>query len=260
MPQNMKDAFDELKRVAEEIGEESGFNDGDKDHRKNLIIVSVAALAIFLMIVGAMWFFSKTNPLLCVAIFGALILTVGILAVIKTRITWDSYPVLIFPAIGFLVLAISVTEVIYKKNIGGTIFTTDNITVMITGFLFTIGLLMVVLPILKRKHFQKVCTEPVTARCIHLDSQRVTTNGRTKILYAPRWEYSVDGTVYQHQDSSYTNFKVPAVGDECELLMNPEDPEQVYRKGDAASNFILIMGICFMAFSAFVFYAVFFMQ
>lgn len=260
MLRDIKEGLDEVKRRMDELQEETGMSDMDKSAKKNVVIVWVAVFALFLAIVGAMWYTSKTNPLLCVAIFGAVFFSVGMIAVVKTKITWDTYPVLIFPAVGFLVLVVSVTEVLYKKNTGETIFTTDNITILVTGFFFIIGLLMIVLPILKRRYLQRVCTEPIMARCVYLDSRRETTNGRTKILYAPKWEYSVDGAVYQHQENTYTNIKVPVVGEECELLMNPENPEQVYRKGDAASGFILIMGICFMAFSAFVFYAVFFMQ
>ena len=259
MLRDIKERLDEIKRTAEEIGEEAGFNDGDKGHRKNVIIVWVAVLALFLGIVGAMWFFSKTNPMLCVAIFGAFILAVGILAVVKTKITWDTYPVLIFPVIGFLVLAVSVAEVLYKKNAGGTIFTTDNITVMVTGLFFTIGLLMIVLPLIKQQYLQRVCTEPVMARCVYLDSRRETTNGRTKILYAPKWEYSVDGEVYQHQENTYTNLNVPAIGEEREILMNPDAPEQVYSK-NGSFKITVAMGVFMMAFSAFAFYAVFFMQ
>lgn len=105
-----------------------------------------------------------------------------------------------------------------------------------------LGIFVSVLPVIKRSVMLKRCTENIPAVCVHLNSRtnrRVTT-------YAPKWEYSFNGQVYEHQELLYSNIGVPKIGDEYEIFVNPDDPYEVYRKNFRGDLFQFIFGVVFI--------------
>lgn len=115
---------------------------------------------------------------------------------------------------------------------------------------FMIGVLMIVLPIVRKRALLKVCTEVVSATCIYLDEQESTdSDGDSTTLYAPTWEFRSGEKVYRISETSYSNMDVPKVGQIYELLVNPVNPNQIYRDQPFFTILLLIMGIIFIAAS-----------
>lgn len=112
--------------------------------------------------------------------------------------------------------------------------------------LIIVGVVLVLMPSVKRIIMQKKCSERVMATCVSLDRNVTTEDGQTSTTYAPKWEYSFNGRVYHHQEKLYTNIGVPDVGKEYEIFINPDDPEQIYRKDLATSVSGFVFGGVFI--------------
>ncbi len=222
------------------------------------IIGGIAVVVFFIAEIVAMAIFSRTSPSLCVACLGSLLLVFGIAGVKQAKITWDSWPILIVPIVGLLLTVLPIIDRISQKNTGETVLTQDVIVVLISSVFFLIGLAMAILPFLKRHFMLKKCTETVVAKCVYLDSHINRGNRRNRRSYAPKWEYVVDGTVYEHQETIYTNVRIPGVGEEQEILVNPQNPSQIYRHNPFASVVSLLIGIIAAGLGILAIYAVFF--
>lgn len=223
------------------------------------IIGGIAVVVFFIAEIVAMAIFSRTNPSLCVACLGSLLLVFGIAGVIQAKITWDSWPILIVPIVGLLLTVLPIMDHISRKNTGETFLTQDVIVLLISSGFFLIGSAMAILPLLKRHFLLKKCTETVMAKCVYLDSHINRGNRRNRRSYAPKWEYVVDGKVYEHQETIYTNVHVPNVGEEYEIFVNPQDPSQIYRHNPFAAVVSLLIGIIAAGLGILAIYSVFFM-
>lgn len=222
------------------------------------ILAGIAVLIFFIADLIAMVVFSKTNPSLCIACLGILFLVFGTLALTQTKITWETWIIIIVPIIGFLLTALPIADLISKNNTGQTIFTQNNIIIMVSAGLFIAGILMIIMPLLKRHFMLKKCTKKVIAKCIDIDSNIVHGNNGTRRVYAPKWEYYINGKFYEHQENTYTNVRVPRVGDEHEIFVNPYDANQIYRDNPYTLIILLLLGIMFTAAGILTFYAGFF--
>lgn len=259
-----KDSFDDMSKE-EEYGSISEQSDSDTSQNSNKISIgsiigSIAVLVFFIADLIAMAIFSKTEPTLCIACLGSLLLVFGIAGAVQTKITWDNWIVIIFPIIGFLLTALPIADLILKRTEDKTIFTYKNVVVMVSFVFFTAGLLMIIMPFLKRHFMLKKCTETVMAKCVYVDSQMNSGKKGARRVYAPKWEYYIDGRFYVHQENTYTNVHVPKVGEEHEIFVDPNDPDQIYRHNPSILIIMLIMGIMFTAGGILTFYAGFFAQ
>lgn len=204
-------------------------------------IAGIAVVVFFIADVIAMIWFSKTKPSLTAACLGLLFLVFGLAAVKSIKLSWDNWLFIIFPIVGFLLTALPIFDFIYKKNTGETIFTERYIIFMSAAAFSAAGVLMMIMPLLKRHFMLKKCTETVIAECVYLDSHRTRTGHGYTRVYAPKWKYVLGGTVYEHQENVYSNVHVPAVGDEQEILVDPYEPQRIYRssKRDLIKTFII---------------------
>lgn len=112
--------------------------------------------------------------------------------------------------------------------------------------MFLMGAFVMVLPILKRSIMLKRCTERITAVCTYLDKKlNRSSKGGRYYTYAPKWEYTYNGKVYQHQERNHSNIGVPKIGEEYEIFINPDDPDEIYRKDLKGSIFQFFIGAIF---------------
>lgn len=112
--------------------------------------------------------------------------------------------------------------------------------------LFLMGAYVMVLPIIRRSVMLKRCTERIMAVCIYLDKRlNRSSKGGRYYTYAPQWEYTFNGRVYKHQEQGHSNIGVPKIGDEHEIFVNPDDPEEIYRKDIKGSLFQFFIGAIF---------------
>jgi len=103
----------------------------------------------------------------------------------------------------------------------------------------------------KVKHLKEVCTVPVTAVCTDKNEKdRITiviekielmpsyvnvktstcTSARRYVrsFCSPVYEIYYGGQTYTLCDNNYNNFNIPEAGDEREILINPDNPQEFY--------------------------------
>ncbi|MBO4867540.1 MAG: DUF3592 domain-containing protein [Ruminococcus sp.] len=95
---------------------------------------------------------------------------------------------------------------------------------------------------------KKICTQPVMAVChdLHVSHSR-DSDGSSSTTYSPVWRYYFDGNYYEHHESSSSNVDVPRVGEQREIMVDPNDPLTIYRKSIPKLIFMLIFSLVFMA-------------
>lgn len=94
-------------------------------------------------------------------------------------------------------------------------------------------------------------TQPVNALCVYVDvdysSDHNDPHRKTK-TYCPTWEYNYGGQVYKQAESVYTNIGVPKVGEERTIMINPNNPNEIFRNNKSANVFVYVIGFLFVAF------------
>lgn len=237
----------------------SGTQQNKEDRRKD-DAAAVAVVLFFILDLIAMAVSAALYPPLCMACLGVPFLIIGISSVRKMKIDWESWPVLAFPLIGFLLTVLPVIDLVFRKITGQTIFTTANIGLMIASAFFVTGVLLLLMPLLKRYFMMQTCTEPVMAECIGIDRHLSHGEHGAEYSYAPKWRYVVNGTAYEQQESAYTNRHVPEIGEYHEIYVNPDCPAQIYRKNLFTLSVSTAVGAGSLLASLTVFYFILFVH
>ena len=119
---------------------------------------------------------------------------------------------------------------------------------MLFGMFFgIIGVILLIKEILKRKK----CT--VSTKGVVVDISREVSNdsdGNRSITLYPIFEYNVSGEKYVQKSKNGSNFCKYHIGQEVEILYNPDKPENYYVKNSFGSIIIgvgfIILGIIFI--------------
>lgn len=257
-----KDSFDEMLKEEQRLSQQSSTLNEQPDYsapsnggnKAKGTAIGIGVVVFFLAAVMGMMHFSKTDPPLCVACAGSVFLVFGTVGLVQSKINWDNWPIIIFPLLGLAMTALPIIDHYQKSSTGNTIFTEKNICGIISVSFFIAGVLMIIMPLLKRRYKLNTCTETITATCVYLDSHMSRSSHSHHRVYAPKWEYTVGGKVYEHQENMYTNVGVPVVGEDYEILVNPYDPNEIYRRDPYTLTFILVMGAIFLASGILIFY------
>ncbi|SFB76858.1 DUF3592 domain-containing protein [Ruminococcus albus] len=95
---------------------------------------------------------------------------------------------------------------------------------------------------------KKICTQPVMAVChdLHVSHSR-DSDGHSSTTYSPVWRYYFNGNYYEHHESGSSNIDVPRMGEQREIMIDPNDPLTIYRKSTSKMLFLLVFGLVFMA-------------
>lgn len=224
----------------------------DQARKENIaVVITILAFIGFIVLLTVCM---ATRPILCMSCFGVLIAIFTTMAIVQHGISWESWYVALFPVIGVVLTALPIIEVVHQKNTGETIFTKRFIITVMTIIFTVVGLIMIIEPIAKRLAIKKICTHPVMATCIFLKVKEIHDENGRSILFAPKWEYSLGGKAYEYQEKEYSNISVPNIGERRELMINPDDPEQAYRKNPGTMALFIGGGLACLAFSAIMIY------
>lgn len=208
---------------------------------------SILFVIVFIVcFIGAI-IFSKTEPRAMVICIGAIFFIVGIAALFSVKLSLENSFILVFPLVGALMIIIPAL-MIYADN-------SDNldpeaverlaVNCAICGFTL-VGIGLIVIPPLIHNKKMKIFTVSIEACCIDLDFRysKSKHGGRTK-LYAPVWEYDYNGNMYTYKENTYTNVNVPQIREVRQLLLNPDEPSELYRPSASIRIMLLIMGLAF---------------
>ena len=213
------------------------------------------ALLVFLGGIIGMVIASQVAPVLCISVFGAMFAIFGFMAFRSNEKKYpeDKMTALTFTLFG---LAFFAAPLILRHISNSDKYTAEQAkqyTGMAIGLIsMVIGAAVVVLPLISDKMKRNRCTASVEAVCAEVLSKIASgSSGRRghrhhHRVYAPVWEYFYDGRTIRKAESTYSNINVPQVGSTTELKINPDDPEDIYRKNGAAKVFVAIVGAIFV--------------
>lgn len=214
--------------------------------RKENIAVIVCILS-FIGFIALITVCMITEPILCMSCFGVVLTVFTVMSIVQHGLSWESWFVPLFPVVGAVLTALPIIDVVQRYNTGYTIFT-KRFLIVIMSIAFTFaGLVMIIVPLIKQHVNKKIYTHPVMATCIFIKTKLMHDKDGYSILYAPRWEYTVGKKTYEFQEREYSNISVPNIGEEREILINPDAPDQAYRVSPGAQALFLVGGIMCLA-------------
>lgn len=191
--------------------------------------------------------FHETEPRAMVICIGAIFFIFGLFVLFSQTLSLKSLPILLFPVVGALMIIIPALMLYAENSDALDSETVNKLAVNCFMCIFTlVGIGLIAVPPIMHKIKMNMYTMPIDAVCIDLDCRisRSKHGGRT-VLYAPSWEYEYNGNMYTYKESTYTNLNVPKVGAVYQMLMNPDEPGELYRPSKSVRTLLLIIGLAF---------------
>ena len=259
----LNESINEKERVAQMREErEARPNYGGNNYHKEAAEIKGAG-GVFVIISLAVGFlgliiFSQVEPMIAVACVGQMFLFIGLSALLSQKLTFDNCALLLFPIIGAGMVFFPLDSLYRRKHDLPPLLTTNGIEAVAGICCLALGLAMIIVPFIRKAVMLKRCTLTVEATCIGLDSHLGSTSGtgthrhRTRV-YAPDWEYTVDGKIYNHLEEVYTNVGYPEIGSVHEIHVDPDDPVVIYRK-NGGTVVVIIVGLIFALLGALMIY------
>ncbi len=99
---------------------------------------------------------------------------------------------------------------------------------------------------------KKNCTETTTGTCFKVMTDYIPDGrGKNVSIFRPIYQYAYNGKHYESMDSNNPTLKAPKTGTVCTLLVDPDDPSDIYavNKISAVSIFCFIFGLVLMGWS-----------
>lgn len=210
-------------------------------------IIGISFVIFFIVSLVAMVNFSKRKPLMCAFILGLYFLVLGLISVgsvLKENSHKKDLLVFLFPIIGLgIIIYTSILMWGYKFNISISERTT---AVLLLVIFILAGSGMVLSPIIKSKN-KKQKYDMVHATCIELQKRySQSSNGSSRIVYAPMYSYYYNGKEYKIQSNIYSNIDVPDVGAIQDIYVNPDYPDEIYRFSLKQNISAISIGIIFI--------------
>lgn len=223
----------------------------ESKEKKSNSIIGVIFVISFIGAIIAMVVFAQTEPMLCVAAFGAVLLVIGLVNLFQSGLSLDNIASLALPLLGAVLVAIPATNVYHRSHPDSFYFTRDMVfDVICIGFALLGAGVLVIPPVIHSRKIKK-CTQMITAMCIYRNthySKGKDARGRTETvdLYAPWWQYEVNGMIYVTREDAYTREDVPGVGDVREIRFSPDEPSEIYRPLNVKTIAPLMVGSMFI--------------
>ncbi len=219
-------------------------------------IISIVFLLWFVASIGLLIYFAKTGKTaLALSVFGQYFLVFGIIGLVSSisdgGFKLKSLPILLFPLVGIGAIAGGIiiqygSEELKKKSI-------DALPMIFIILFIIIGVGLIIGGLYSAIYLKLTCTEYVNAECVEAKKQY---NKNRCEVYCPVYSFSYNGQNYKVCNDVYTNRYYPAVGQQYELYINPNNPMQFYEPYRTMSTgiFMMIFGVvlvCFMGFVLF---------
>ena len=213
----------------------------DKKYSPFEIIISVIFVIWFISSIVVMIFFAKTGRAgLVPAVLGQYFLVFGIAGIISGIKNKKVNPItFVFPVVGLI--CIIATLILYFGAETMISFLDKNMPYILMTLFLIVGIILVIVAVSKYFGRKERCSYLVTAKCIEL---RETANDG-HMLACPVYEIYYNGETIKLCDDVYSNNLDVRVGDEKELLINPDKPTEYFAPEEMAASSIIIGGIGF---------------
>lgn len=204
-------------------------------------IMGALFLVIFFGAIVAIIYFKDKNETMCAFIFGVVFFVIGIYIIMFGGINKKNFYILIFPIVGAGIMIFS------GGYMWGNDYIKSHIMALIPAALLSVFILVgiaITAGTFINNLSQKLhCTESITAVCINLNRRHDSDSGS---VYAPVYKYYYGGEEYIVAQDFYTNIDVPKIDSKVELYINPENPEEFYRKSFLQNLVKYGLGIIFL--------------
>lgn len=215
-----------------------------------------AVLFIFYFIAAiiAAVVFAQIEPILFIACIGSIFLFVGIAALFQQKLSIENLPLLIPTFAGLLMVGIPIVMLYHRSHPESFTFTQDSIITLILICFLIIGISMLVFPPILHKQKMSRCSQIIRAKCIYRNTRPASSrraNGRIirYNLYAPTWQYELNGIIYVTCENLFSDFDTPGIGDFRDIRYNPNSPAEIYRPDAKKLLVSAIIGVMFTVIS-----------
>ena len=175
---------------------------------------------------------------------GGVIFFTGLIFALIVKINLRTAPILIMCIVGALTMGIPSWFLYAEKYPDKVPQLTDAKIMNITagGIMALSGICVMLFPLLSALHKKRSCTEAVTAKCVDITVNKIKFDKSTEYVRCPVWEFDFDGKTYRVEESSFSDHENVEIGDIQEILINPLNPKEVYRKLKRSVTAVIIFG------------------
>lgn len=213
----------------------------DKKYYPMDIIISIIFVIWFIASIGVMIFFGKTGRGgLVPAVLGQYFLVFGIAGIISGIKNKKVNPItFVFPVVGLICIIATLINYFGSENI--MTFIDENIPYILMALFLVVGIVLVAVALSRYFGRKKRCSYSVTAKCTELRER--ADNGQ--MMACPVYEIWYNGEVIKLCDDVYSNNIDVKVGDEKEIMINPDKPTEYFSAAEMTASAIIIGGIGF---------------
>ena len=210
----------------------------EKNYFYNTVVSWACILWAICSIVLVALFTGRNQTTFAIMTFGQLFIIFGIILLINKKIS------------GVLVLFAGACEVIFPALsqwgyivVPGTKTADVFLTILPLGNI-VIGLAMMILPGMLEKIKINKCKVKVNAECV--DYKETTLADEKTVAVSPTYQYEYNGKYYVKNLEDYSSRNEIKIGDKAELMINANNPYEVYVPSTKASKMITyIFGFSF---------------
>lgn len=179
---------------------------------------------------------------------GGMIFFIGLVSALVVKINLRTAPILILCVVGALTAGIPAWLLLAERYPDKFPQLTDeqSMNIIAGGVMALSGICVMLFPLLSALHKKRYCTEPVMAKCVDIIVSKVKLDKRTVYERCPVWEFDFGGETYKVTESSFSDHGNVELGDIKEILINPLDPKEVYRKLKRSITAVIIFGSFFV--------------
>lgn len=200
------------------------------------IVISIIFVIWFIASLGAMIFFAKTERAgLVPAVLGQYFLVFGIAAGVNEAKNKKFNPIaLVFAIVGLA--GIVATLILYFGAETMISFLDKNMPYILMALFLVVGIILVISAVSKYLGRKKRCSYMVTAKCIEI--REMANDGH--MLACPVYEIYYEGKTIKLCDNVYSNTLDIRVGDEKEIMINPDKPKEYFSPEDMLGSSLVI--------------------
>lgn len=216
--------------------------------KKNIIAVLIL-IAFFVGLAGVILLcaYEVDGRITCI-FAGSIIFLTGLIIAFIIKLNLRTAPILIMCIVGALMVGIPARFLLAEKYPDKFPQLTDAeiMNMLAGGIMALFGICVMLFPLLSAFHKKRFCTEPVMAKCVDVIVSKVKLDKRTAYDRCPVWEFDFDGQTYRVTESSFSDHENVGLGDIKEILINPLNPKEVYRKLKRSITAVIIFGSFFV--------------
>ncbi len=230
-----------------------------QEPKKDNPLASAAVLIGFVAWIAGLFIFSKTEPKLCISLFGAfwlIIAIAGMVGAVNDGIKHNRNIVIafVFAYMGVCLTFVPILQ-LYVPAFQGE-FGSRLAMYLVFLFFVVTGLMFVGTEAYRIFYGYKVCSVEVAAECVKLKDENFWRDevsvAETQGYYGRRktvsgvYRFEYNGRTFEVQDDTNSNKDKPTPGEWLKIRINPSNPHEFYRQTTVSQIAFLVIGVAFL--------------